>query len=271
MAEKSGTQPYLLEFHLTQVDPPRPIAPESTWSGVCKMQWRVNTVDAQGNPVTLLMTGSGFLLAFDGAGRSRTGLLTCHHVLFHNNAVAPSNQVEITFQQHPNTIFTLAQIADPLEQPVYDPGLDFYYQEVSPGFTQQMQQLNIQFLTRRMQPLAFDLFFLVHYPQGGERNVSIVTYIPQTGNHLNHLLYSQASTRPGSSGGALIESDGVNGFVFAMHTGVNADHTVDHSSLVTYIIAGITGEGIGPLGIPVHWPHPVQQNLSCMLYVSFPC
>ena len=260
MAERIGTTPYLLPFHIIQVGSSQPIAPESTWSGVCKLQWRINALDEQGQPVTLTMNGSGFLLAFDEAGRSRKGLLTCHHVMLDNNTLVPSNQVNITFQQHPNS-FTLDEIADPNELPICDPDSDFYYQEVSPGFPQQAGGFHINFLTRAMAPHSFDVFFLAHYPEGGERNVSIGKFIPQTELSANQVFYTKASTRPGSSGGALIESDGVNGFVFAMHIGTIADGTIDHSILIAYIISRITGDEIGPLGIPLHMAHSVQSLL----------
>ena len=261
MTNQIASQTFILPFHLAQSRLPNPISAESTWSGVCKITCPFEKKDRAGHLArNEAKYGSGFLLEFEGNGRTKSGIITCRHVMFHRNQMAPRNQVQITFQTLPQA-FYLEQISSDTP-PIYDPFLDFYFQELSSQFVHDVKELHIRFLKRRLDKPCFEEFYLVHYPEGGERKVSIGKFISQIGNPANHVLYSKSSTRPGSSGGALIESDGTDGFVFAMHTAANSAGTVDHSTLVAYILARMNCEATGPLGIPAHWCHTAQSLLG---------
>ena len=255
---------YLLRFHIIQVDAGGPICSVSTMSGIFKLQCQFDILDDRGNRVCVW--GSGFLLAFEASGRRRKGILTCYHVMRMNNEWAPQNQVKIMFEKAPNRSFILEQIADPLTPPIFDALYDFYYQEVNQEFEQDVLRLKIKFLERRIGNLCFEQFYLVHYPNGGEQKVSIGKIVQQTDISTNYLLFSQATTRSGSSGGALIESHGDDGFVFAMHLGTNVEGTIDHSTLLASIILKITSENVEPLGILGHCAYSAQTLQSMHPY-----
>ena len=187
--------------------------------------------------------GTGFLLKFKAPnGKERHGLLTCYHVLVIKGAAPELETVKIKFEQHP-TEFELSRIVDLKFPPMFDTNLDFFYLEIDTVLLSGIQSLQVKFLELGQFPPKYEEIFVVHYPEGKARMVSVGKIMKRgTCEEGNPNIQHRTSTLPGSSGAPLIDSNGTDGFAFAMHKGRNIDWFCDCASLLQPIIAHITGQ-----------------------------
>ena len=250
------TQPkmYKVPIYFPQSEKKTPMIPDTIQSAVCKVVSQYKQETSQ---------GTGFLFEFGPQWARRSGLLTCEHVLAHREhagpVIPPLHQITVSFpllHRRSGPQDTFESIRDPHQQPIIDSQMDFAYVEVSPTFKQRAQQAGIDFLLPNgAGTLTYPEFFMVHYP-GNVRSISLgrlynsspIVMGPSRSTSVEGIADSSSaqsgrqhivSSKPGSSGAPLIDSNGEDGFVFAMHIGTDVTHEIDYSATIEGIISRI--------------------------------